>query len=105
MRGVRYYRDSANTGTHVGKLFTAGGTELASVTIPTQAEGWQSANFSSPVSVSADTTYVISYYAPNGHYSASHAISLTRWSTCRLSSAGAGGVYADREQFPKLALT
>ena len=36
IRGVRYYRDSANTGTHVGKLFTAGGNELASVTIPTQ---------------------------------------------------------------------
>ena len=71
VKGVRYYRDAANTGTHIGKLFSAGGTELASVTIPSQGAGWQSANFSSPVPVSDGTTYVISYYAPNGHYSAS----------------------------------
>ena len=31
--------------------------------------GWQQGNFSTPVSVVAGTTYVVSYYAPNGHYS------------------------------------
>ena len=100
IRGVRYYRDSANTGTHVGKLFTASGNELASVTIPSQGAGWQSANFSSPVSVSEDTTYVISYYAPNGHYSASSGYFNNPVVNLPLSSVGAGGVYADGNNFP-----
>ena len=100
IRGVRYYRDSANTGTHVGKLFTASGNELASVTIPTQGAGWQSANFSSPVSVSEDTTYVISYYAPNGHYSASSGYFNSPVVNVPLSSVGTGGVYANGNNFP-----
>ena len=31
--------------------------------------GWQTVNFASPVTITAGTTYVASYYAPNGHYS------------------------------------
>jgi N,N-dimethylformamidase beta subunit-like, C-terminal/Domain of unknown function (DUF4082)/Bacterial Ig-like domain/Bacterial Ig domain len=100
VRGVRYYRDTANTGTHIGKLFSASGAELASVTIPTQAAGWQSANFSSPVPVSEDTTYVISYYAPNGHYSASSGYFANPVVNIPLSSTGSGGVYADGNNFP-----
>jgi hypothetical protein len=100
IKGVRYYRDAANTGTHVGKLFSAGGNELASVTIPTQGTGWQSANFSSPISVSADTTYVISYYAPNGHYSAGSGYFNDPVVNPPLSSVGAGGVYATGNNFP-----
>ena len=100
IRGVRYYRDTANTGTHVGKLFRPAGNELASVTIPTQGAGWQSANFSSPVSVSADTTYVISYYAPNGHYSASSGYFNNPVVNLPLSSVGTGGVYANGNNFP-----
>ena len=100
IRGVRYYRDTANTGTHVGKLFSAGGNELANVTIPTQGTGWQSANFSNPVSVSADTTYVISYYAPNGHYSASSGYFNDPVVNVPLSSVGTGGVYANGNNFP-----
>jgi hypothetical protein len=34
------------------------------------ASGWQQANFSSPIPVTAGTTYVASYFAPNGGYSA-----------------------------------
>ena len=30
--------------------------------------GWQQVNFESPVPVSANTTYVASYFAPNGGY-------------------------------------
>ena len=71
IKGLRYYRDAANTGTHTGKLWKADGTELASLTFNDSGTGWQSANFSSPVSITAGTTYVASYYAPNGHYSAS----------------------------------
>ena len=100
VRGVRYYRDSANTGDHIGKLFSSGGTELASVTIPTQGAGWQSANFSNPVSVNAGSTYVVSYYAPNGHYSASSRYFGSTVVNQPLSSVGSGGVYANGNNFP-----
>ena len=67
---VRFYKGSSNTGTHVGTLWTSTGTKLAAVTFSGETSyGWQQANFSSPVSIAANTTYVISYSAPNGYYS------------------------------------
>jgi methionine-rich copper-binding protein CopC len=66
---LQFYKGAGNTGTHVGHLWTAGGTLLASVTFTHEtASGWQQASLSAPVPIAADTTYVISYYAPNGHY-------------------------------------
>jgi methionine-rich copper-binding protein CopC len=68
--GIRFYKGSANTGTHVGHLWTAGGTQLAAVTFTGEsASGWQQATFATPVTISAGTTYVASYYTPVGHYS------------------------------------
>ncbi|WP_433306519.1 N,N-dimethylformamidase beta subunit family domain-containing protein [Actinoplanes sp. CA-030573] len=67
--GIRFYKGSTNTGTHVGHLWSASGTQLASVTFSGEsASGWQQANLSTPVTLAANTTYVVSYYAPNGHY-------------------------------------
>jgi hypothetical protein len=68
--GIRFYKAPANTGTHVGSLWTASGTLLAQVTFANETgSGWQQAYFSSPVAISAGTTYVVGYFAPNGHYS------------------------------------
>ena len=36
---------------------------------PNPSLGWQQVNFSSPIPVSANTVYVASYFAPQGHYS------------------------------------
>jgi hypothetical protein len=67
--GLRFYRGATNTGTHVGHLWSAGGTQLASVTFTGETgSGWQQANLQSPVAVTAGTTYVASYHAPNGNY-------------------------------------
>jgi hypothetical protein len=67
--GIRFYKGSSNTGTHVGHLWSRSGTQLASVTFTGEStSGWQQANFSNPVSVTANTTYIASYYAPNGRY-------------------------------------
>jgi hypothetical protein len=70
--GVRFYKAAANTGTHIGSLWTASGALLASATFANEtASGWQNVTFSTPVQIAAATTYVVSYYAPNGHYSVS----------------------------------
>ncbi len=68
--GIRFYKASANTGTHIGSLWSAGGTLLAQATFSNETEsGWQQVNFSNPVIVNSNTTYVAGYFAPKGHYS------------------------------------
>jgi hypothetical protein len=68
--GIRFYKASTNTGTHIGSLWTAGGQLLASATFTNEtASGWQQVNFSQPVQINKNTTYVASYFAPKGHYS------------------------------------
>jgi hypothetical protein len=67
--GVRFYKSALNTGTHVGSLWTASGTLLASATFTNEsASGWQQVNFATPVQISPNTTYVVAYLAPKGHY-------------------------------------
>lgn len=69
--GLRFYKSPGNTGSHVGKLWTASGTELATVTFANEtSSGWQSASFSTPVAVTAGTQYIVSYRSPLGVYSA-----------------------------------
>jgi hypothetical protein len=69
--GVRFYKQTGNTGTHIGHLWMATGTLLATVNFASESgSGWQQANLSTAVAITAGTTYVVSYYAPNGHYSA-----------------------------------
>ncbi len=68
--GIRFYKASTNTGTHVGSLWSSSGTLLASATFTGEtASGWQQVSFSTPVAITAGTTYVAAYFAPNGHYS------------------------------------
>ncbi len=67
--GVRFYKGAGNTGTHIGNLWTASGQQLATATFSGEtATGWQQVNFASPVAVTANTVYVVSYFAPNGGY-------------------------------------
>lgn len=68
--GVRFYKGTSNTGTHIGHLWSSTGTKLATATFSGEtASGWQDVQFASPVSIKANTVYVASYYAPVGHYS------------------------------------
>ena len=69
--GIRFYKASLNTGTHIGSLWSSNGQLLASATFTNEsASGWQQVNFANPVALNKDTTYVASYLAPKGHYSA-----------------------------------
>ncbi len=69
--GIRFYKSTANTGSHIGNLWTASGTLLASATFTSETtSGWQQVTFPAPVPIAANTTYVASYFAPKGHYSA-----------------------------------
>ena len=67
--GIRFYKAAANTGTHTGRLWTNTGALLATVTFTNEtASGWQQMALPNAVPITANTTYVVSYHAPNGHY-------------------------------------
>ena len=70
--GVRFYKGAQNTGTHTGTLWSVTGTKLATGTFSGEsAQGWQTLTFASPVKVTANTTYVVSYHTNTGYYSSS----------------------------------
>jgi len=67
--GIRFYKGSTNTGTHVGSLWSRTGTLLGQATFTNEtASGWQQVTFATPVAITANTTYVASYHTNVGHY-------------------------------------
>jgi hypothetical protein len=93
--GIRFYKESDNTGTHLGSLWTAGGTLLASGTFSGEsASGWQELDFSSPVSITAGTTYVASYHTNTGHYAFTPNGLSSTVTNGPLTALASGGVYA-----------
>lgn len=68
--GVRFYKDSADTGSHTGSLWTEAGQLLATGTfIGESASGWQELILAAPVQIRSDSTYVVSYTTSSGRYS------------------------------------
>jgi len=68
--GIRFYKATANTGTHVGNLWSSGGTKLATASFSGEtASGWQQVSFATPVAITSNTVYVASYHCTVGHYS------------------------------------
>ena len=60
--GVLFYKQRGATGANVGHLWSSSGTLLASVAFTHEtSSGWQEANFSSSVTIQANTFYTISY--------------------------------------------
>lgn len=93
---VRFHKGWRNSGTHVGALWSNSGTRLATVTFSGETwSGWQQATFPSPVSIAANTTYVVSYSAPNGNYAYDSYYSWSSLSAGTLHVAdGSPGVFA-----------
>ncbi len=97
--GLRFYKGAGNTGTHVANLWTVDGTNLATATFANEtASGWQQVDLAAPVAIAADTTYVASYFAPNGGYAFdgdyfSSAFSNGPLTALASGSSGGNGVY------------
>ena len=93
--GVRFYKESDNTGSHIGSLWTSTGTLLASGTFTGEsASGWQELDFSSPVAITAGTTYVASYHTNTGHYAYTSGGLSGSVTNGPLTAQASGGVYA-----------
>jgi hypothetical protein len=93
--GVRFYKEIDNTGTHIGSLWSSTGTLLASGTFSAEsASGWQELDFSSPVTITANTTYVVSYHTNAGHYAITSGGLASAVTNGPLTALAGGGVYA-----------
>jgi len=108
--GVRFYKGTGNSGTHVGTLWSTSGAKLASATFSNEsASGWQTVSFATPVAVSSGTTYVVSYSAPAGHYSSqSFAFSTAGVDAAPFRVDGGygatpAGVYGNPGTYPNLS--
>ncbi|MGI5156878.1 N,N-dimethylformamidase beta subunit family domain-containing protein [Microbispora sp. CA-102843] len=97
--GVRFYKGSLNTGTHVGSLWTADGQLLAQATFTNEtASGWQQVNFPTPVPVIEGADYVVSYHTP-GNYAVTRPYFTSQYSNGLLTApangdGGGNGLYA-----------
>ncbi len=92
--GIRYYKSAGNTGTHTGSLWNSNGQLLATATFTSEtASGWQTVTFSSPVEITAGTTYVASYHTNSGHYSVNRNYFASQFTSGALQVSANGGVY------------
>jgi hypothetical protein len=100
--GVRFYKgNGANGGTHIGGLWTTSGAQLASATFQSEtASGWQTVSFGAPVPVSAGTSYIASYYAPSGHYSADASFFQAPFTNSPLTGTSGMYRYATGTSYP-----
>ncbi|SEK22521.1 DUF4082 domain-containing protein [Nonomuraea pusilla] len=90
---VRFYKGLQNKGTHIGNLWDSNGNLLATATFVNEtASGWQEVDFDNPVKISANKTYIASYYAPNGYYSITRPYFTTDYVNDPLTAPASGNV-------------
>ena len=105
LTAVRYYKSPGETGTHVGRIWSSTGTQLAQVTYTGEtASGWQQQALASPLTLTAGQTYVSSV-GLNAFYSFTDLGLQTAKSNGPLRSiVGSNGLYANAAgTFPTLS--
>src|SRR5205823_6590931 len=67
--GIRFYKGPGDASVHTGSLWSSTGVLLATATFSGETgSGWQQLNFSTPVAITANTTYIASYHTNGGFY-------------------------------------
>ncbi len=108
IKGIRFYRAIASPQGYVAKLYSANGILLGSATIAQDSgplPGWQEADFASPISIAANTTYIASYYSPIGRgawdvFGLSQGVTNGPLTFPASSAVGGNGVYSYANAFP-----
>jgi len=107
--GIRFYRAEVSSHGYVAKLYSAGGVLLGSATLAHESgsmPGWQVANFASPIPISANTTYVASYYSAAGQgagdpHELKTGVAQGPLTAPASSAVGGNGAYSSKNVFPK----
>jgi hypothetical protein len=95
IKAIRFYKSPSEFGTHTGKIYSASGQLLASVTFSSEtASGWQTQNLASPLSIAANTEYTVSVNTGNTYYVATDSGLASQVSNGHLKSVvGNNGVF------------
>ncbi|RZJ83609.1 MAG: DUF4082 domain-containing protein, partial [Massilia sp.] len=98
--GLRYYKGVGNAGEHIGSLWSSTGTLLARATFANETvSGWQTVVFDNPISITAGTTYVASYFGSQGYAVTSNYFS-TPHTNGALTSTNGYFTYSAQNAFP-----
>ena len=101
---LRFYKGgSANSGRHVGSLWNSAGKRLRKVTFTSESSsGWQEVDLAKPRNLRPGRTYVVSYFAPKGRYSASENFFGSAKSSGLIDTPTNAGIYtyASTSAFP-----
>jgi hypothetical protein len=99
---IRFWKDSRESGTHTGRIWSGAGQLLASVTFANEtASGWQQQALATPLAISANTTFVVSVNTGNTYYVATASGLSSQVINGNLSSVvGNNGVYGNPGTFP-----
>jgi hypothetical protein len=63
VKGIRFYKGTADNSVHTGSLWSSTGQLLATAVFTNESSsGWQQVEFSTPIAITANTTYVASYH-------------------------------------------
>jgi hypothetical protein len=99
---IRYWKAVNETGTHVGRIWSATGSILASVTFSNEtASGWQQQALSTLVSIQPNTTYVVTVSC-NSYFGVTQNVLATSIVNGNLSSVADNNnaVYGTLNSFP-----
>lgn len=99
---IRYWKAASESGTHIGKIWTASGSTLATVTFASEtASGWQVGELSTSLSIEANTTYLVSVNC-NSHYAVTPNQLAPSVTNLDLSSVADGnnGVFGNPNSLP-----
>jgi hypothetical protein len=105
---IRFYRARASSSGYVASLYSAGGTLLGSATLKSDSCSvpcWEVADFASPISISANTTYIAAYYSPVGEGAEDpeelkNGVTNGPLTAPAASAVGGNGVYSSKNAFP-----
>jgi hypothetical protein len=91
---IQFYRSPGDTGPNMVTLWSAGGTKLANVQFTnTSVSGWQTVKLPTPVTINANTTYVVSYHSRGAYVSTVGYFSKPTTNGPLTAPASGNGVY------------
>jgi hypothetical protein len=95
LTSIRYFKSSGETGTHVGRVWTAAGAAIGQVTFQGESgSGWQQQDLATPIALTPGQTYVVSI-GINAFFVMTRSGLESSWVSGPLASVadGANGVY------------
>src|SRR6266851_3582324 len=99
---IRFWKSSSETGQHIGHIWSTSGQLLASATFASEtSSGWQQHSLPSPLTIAANTVYVVTVNTGGIYYAATTTGLAAQVVNQDLSSVvGNNGVFGPPGQFP-----